>query len=245
VTSATGHVHFVPGETIVWEVTWFDVLVGRIEQSAGLPTVVDGHRAITVRSVGEADGAVAIVTAMRGEGQTIVEMDTGVPLYVAGASFDDVYSGDALDAGLRPRAHQRWVDRFEGGEPAHDTHSALGHLRALRAREGEEAHVHMRINGNPFRAEVRAMGNESISTPLGLRDTARIDGVVTRRRGDLSRDETDAPYPFIVWIANDESRVPVRFHFESRLGPTVVLDLVHYTRPDHPDQTAESIRTVP
>jgi hypothetical protein len=41
----------------------------------------------------------------------------------------------------------------------------------------------------------------------------------------------DEPYPFDVWISDDDDRVPIQIRVDSRLGGVVVFQAVSYSRP--------------
>src|SRR5688500_3759921 len=88
-------IRYLPGEHLEWEVRWVGVLVGRVQLAAGQPGVVEGRRALVVRSVATSDGALAVAKRGQMELVTWIDLDRQRPFAQAG-SFDEIYTGEVL-----------------------------------------------------------------------------------------------------------------------------------------------------
>jgi len=226
-------VRYLPGEAMEWEVRWFGVLVGRVQLAAGQPGVVDGRHALVVRSLATSDGALAV--AKRGEMEllTWIDLDRQQPLAQAG-SFDEIYTGEVLGThfGATEWPRTTWEPQLPGGQIAQSTHTALGLLRGWQAREGDRAHLFVRMRQRVLRMDVVAAHRERVSSVLGRRRALRIDGVAVPVGGELTPESGQRSFPASFWI--DEAggeRVPVRIEIESGFGGIVRLDLVSYDPP--------------
>jgi hypothetical protein len=223
---------FAPGEHMEWEVRWFGVLVGRVQLAAGEPGVVDGVRALVIRSVAQSDGALAVAKRGQMELVTWVDLDRRRPLAQAG-SFDEIYTGEVLGSrfGAAEWPRTAWNAALPGGEVAHSTHTAIGLLRGWRPEPGDRAHVFVRMRWRVLRLDLRAVGRQRITSALGRRAALRIDGVATPVGSDLEPPPGQKRFPTSFWIDDEgDERVPVRIDVESGFGGTVRLDLVTYDR---------------
>ncbi len=232
-SAALSAVRYLPGEAMEWEVRWFGVLVGRVQLAAGQPGVVDGRHALVVRSLASSDGALAV--ARRGEMEllTWIDLDRQQPLAQAG-SFDEIYTGEVLGThfGAAEWPRTPWEPQLPGGQIAQSTHTALGLLRGWQAREGDRAHLFVRMRQRVLRIDVVAARRERVSSVLGRRAALRIDGVAVPVGGALVPESGQRSFPASFWI--DEAgaeRVPVRIEIESGFGGIVRLDLVSYDPP--------------
>lgn len=232
---ALSALHFLPGEHMEWEVRWFGVLVGRVQLAAGPIGVVDGRRAMVVRSLASSDGALAV--AKRGEMELVtwIDLDRRRPLAQAG-SFDEIYTGEVLGGRFSAAEWPRtpWQPELAGGHVAQSTHSMLGLLRGWNPRPGARAHIFVRMRWRVLRLDVIAVGRERVTSALGRRSALRIDGAAVPVDGGLEPEAGKRSYPTSVWIDDEGSeRVPVRIEIESGFGGVVRLDLVTYDPPGH------------
>lgn len=228
-------VRYLPGEHMEWEVRWLGVLVGRVQLAAGEPGLLDGRRALVVRSLATSDGALAVAKRGQMELLTWIDLDRQAPLAQAG-SFDEIYTGEVLGShfGAAEWPRTPWQLDLPAGQVAQSTHTALGLLRGWQAREGDRAHLFVRMRHRVLRIDLVAAGRERISSALGRRPALRIDGVAVPVDGGLEPEPGQRSFPASFWI--DEAgaeRVPVRIQIASGFGGIVRLDLVTYDPPSH------------
>lgn len=221
---------FVPGEMISWDVHWLDVLMGGMSLASGHPGEVDGRDAIIVRVEAHTAGVLARVKTAYSELATMIDLDTGLPMQVAG-NIDDLYSGDIMDRDYQQKDvdldWRSWDLGAYPDQPLTETVGALGWLRGWRDTDGDEVAFLARVRGMLFQLRAVARGDESIwqlGAAVGVR---RIDGIVTRMSFDLRPDLTDT-YPFILWVTDDERRIPVRIHVQNQWGGVTELEMTHY-----------------
>ncbi len=226
-------IRYLPGEHLEWEVRWFGVRVGRVQLAAGQPGVVDGRRALVVRSVATSDGALAVAKRGQMELVTWIDLDLRRPFAQAG-SFDEIYTGEVLGSrfGAAEWPRTPWDAGLADGQVAQSTHTAIGLLRGWRAETGDRAHIFIRMRWRVLRLDVRAVGRERITSPLGRRTALRLDGAAIPIDGSLEPSPGQRSYPTSFWIDEEgDERVPVRIEIESGFGGTVRLDLVTYDAP--------------
>ncbi len=226
---------YVPGERMVLELRWLNVLMGNLTVVVGQPGVVGGRSAIVVRSELRSDGMLAVIKQARAEMATMIDLGDGLPIAITG-SFDDLYAGDVLDESYKGtpvnlpwKPYQR---ELAGGVPAYETLSALGMLRAWNAGSGDRLHFYGKVNGLVFRTDVVSNGREVIKTAAGRVATIRLDGIVTPALSNLTREHSNESYRWIMWLSDDAHRAPVRLHVQSGYGGTVQVDLVDYDAGD-------------
>src|SRR5687767_7276812 len=210
-------IRYLPGEHLEWEVRWVGVLVGRVQLAAGQPGVVEGRRALVVRSVATSDGALAVAKRGQMELVTWIDLDRQRPFAQAG-SFDEIYTGEVLGKrfGAAEWPRTPWDAALSGGEVAQSTHTAIGLLRGWRAETGDRAHVFIRMRWRVLRLDVRAVGRERITSPLGRRTALRLVGAATPIDGSLRPSAGQRDFPLSFWIDEEgEERVPVRIEIES------------------------------
>lgn len=236
---------FLPGERIDWSVTWMDVNAAEFSLSVGEPDPARaGRRIVDVETTAASTGLLARVGPnLRGSATTTIDLDTGVPLAVAG-TFDDVYSGDVLRGESRDiKTPVPWDAKLPGGETAHDTHSGLGKLRAFRpAGPGQSMRYYGRIRGYTWSVDAVAGAIETIETAGGPKRARKLSCEISPVNDDLSPATWDRPYPFDIWISEDDYRVPLRIRVDSRLGGVVVFDVKKYAQP--PESAQRSARLV-
>ena len=224
-----GDTLFVAGETITWDVRWVDVLMGGMSLAAGYPGEVDGRPTIIVRVEAHTAGVLAKLKQAYSELATMIDLETGVPSHVAG-NIDDLYSGDIMHTDYEQKHvnldWQPWDGETYSGDPITETVGALGWLRGWRPTEGDETHFLARVRGMLFRMDVVARGDEAVWQLGASVPVVRIDGILTRLTYDMQPDLTDT-YPFIVWLSDDERRIPVRIHVQNQWGGIVELELTY------------------
>lgn len=223
---------FLPGERIDWAVSWMDVTAAKFSLSVSGLDRSNNRRIVDVETTAASTGLLARVGAdLRGKAGTTIDLDAGIPLAVAG-TFDDIYSGDVLKGeGRDLKTPVPWEPELSRDEIAHDTHSGLGKLRAFRGETKQSMRYYGRIRGYTWSVDAVAHDIETIETAAGTRRARRLECVMSPVDDKLQAASFDAPYPFSIWITEDEYRVPARIRVDSRLGGVVVFDLEAYEPP--------------
>jgi hypothetical protein len=229
-----------PGEAMTFEVKIGGILAGEAELAVGDPGVIDGHRAIQVRSRIATAGAFAMVKKVSDEATTVIATDTATPISMSSdVTMGDVdYHADVRFQGpiievTSTRSDAKGVshDRFTfGAVVAHDTHSAMASMRGWDAAPGTTKTLWVMGGKRIWKSQVTFHGRETIGTQLGNRAAVRYDGFAWRAHNDLTVDESRAAREFTVWLSDDADRVPLRVIAKTELGD-LVIDLTDYQRP--------------
>ena len=230
-----------PGETMAFEVQLAGVLVGEAQLAVGDIGVIDGRRAIVVKSRAATAGAAALVRNIVDEATTVIDADTGRPISVE----TNVVMGDnRIAANATFRGTVATVTYRRNAEPAprsaridfrtnalHDAHTAMAQLRGWKAAPGTTRTVFVVGGRRLWRVDVSYAGEDTIgSEVVGNRRAVMFDGVSYRARRDLTVESNRPARTFRVWLSDDADRVPLRVTAKTELGD-VVMSLVDYGRP--------------
>jgi hypothetical protein len=224
---------YVSGETMVWEVRWLDLVMGGLGLAVGEPGTADGRPAIVVRLEAHTAGVLELVTDARSEMAVLLDLDSGVPLQIAG-NIDDLYSGEVMHEDYEQKdvalEWQPFHLSMPDGVRATETLGGLGLLRGWHARPGSRAHGFAGVRDLRFRMDAVSRGVETVQVAATTHPAVRIDGLATRVSFDLRPDLTDT-YPFIVWLSDDERRIPLLIHVQNKWGGVVEIELTQYSAP--------------
>jgi hypothetical protein len=200
-----GQTFGVPGEAMEFQVALRGVTVGRVVVSVGKPGFVDGRRAIIVRSRGTSAGFLSLISDLRWELTTTLDLDTGLPIHEIEESW--------LQIKGEPEHHR---DERTWGERGYNLHAAAGALRGWQSRAGQRATFDVTIDHNQLDVELWESARELLAS--AQEPAVRYDGIV---RGK---------YHFAVWISDDEARVPLLLRTDTKWG-AVAVELVRYDPP--------------
>jgi hypothetical protein len=229
-----------PGEAMAFEVQLGGVLVGEAQLAVGEVGVVDGRRALVVKSRAATAGAAALVRNIVDEATTVVDADTGHPISVetnvvmgdkqitASATF----RGTAATVTYRRTAEAApQTARIEFGTNAlHDAHSAMAQLRGWKAAPGTTRTVFVVGGRRLWRIDVTYAGEAAIGSAVGNRRAVMFDGIAYRAKRDLSVESNRPARTFRVWLSDDADRVPLQVTAKTELGD-VTMSLTEYSRP--------------
>ena len=229
-----------PGEAMAFEVQLAGVLVGEAQLAVGDVGVVDGRRALVVKSRAAMAGAAALIRNMVDEATTVVDADTGHPIsvetnVVMGAqqtTASATFRGTAATVTYRRTAEAApQTARIEFGAHAlHDSHSAMAQLRGWKAAPGTSRTVFVIGGRRLWRVDVTYAGEEAIGSAVGNRRAVMFDGTAYRARRDLSVESNRPTRTFRVWLSDDADRVPLQVTAKTELGD-VTMSLTEYSRP--------------
>lgn len=200
------HASGVPGEVMDYDISFRDITVGHVTTVVGKPGIVDGHRAIIVRSRGQSVGIAALAAELDWNLSTTLDIDRGVPL-------EQTETFVANAAGRREHGEKHRT--YDEGEPL-DIHSTFGVIRAWPS-ETKDLAITTRIDG--------------LTTELAIHETVRehIRGQpmpVIRYDGSAM----DGKVHFWLWLSDDTARVPIRFVATTKWG-LIRAELVAYDAP--------------
>ena len=228
------------GEAMTFEVKIGGILAGEAQLAVGAPGIIDGHRAIAVRSRIATAGAVALVKPVSDEATTVISVDTAAPLSMisdvttGGVDYhaEVAFKGPVIEAvssrsdskGLQ---HDRWTF---GATVAHDTHSAMASMRGWDAAPGTMRTLFVMGGKRIWKSQVTFIGRETIGTQLGNRAAVKLEGSAWRAHNDLSVDAAAPARTFTVWLSDDADRVPLRVLAKTELGE-LTIELTDYQRP--------------
>jgi hypothetical protein len=209
ITSSAGGLH--PGERMTYTLHAKGMEVGEIAIATGSPGQVSGHRAVVVATRGSLTGLLSMVKYVRADGESVVDLDTGAPISMAGTVDWGGYHLRTSGAFDGPNAEIHWFhgdDNFEDVShtaPAGDIQGAVSAAAAVRAWNGSPGETRRIYVAGAFRmwtCDVTWKGNDRIDTALGTFDAVRIDAVAELDNG--RRVELD------VWMTDDSDHVPLR-----------------------------------
>lgn len=206
--SELGQTFGVPGEAMEYQVSLRGVTVGRVQVAVGKPGTFDAHRAIIVRSRGTSAGFLSLITNLKWELTTTLDLDSGLPLHELEESW--------LESDGEPEHHRN--DR-NWGERGFNLHAAAGALRGWRSQSGQRARFDVTIDQATIDVELWDAAREYL--PSAKQPAVRYDGIAREK------------YSFSVWISDDEARVPLYLRTGTKWGE-VTVELVRYDPPTEP-----------
>jgi hypothetical protein len=198
----------VPGEVLEYQVALRGVTVGNVVVSVGQPGIVDGHRAVVIKSRATTTGFAALFGDARWELTTTLDMDTGLPLH----EIDEKWVELEGKAAKHRRDEHAWSAR------GYNVHAAAGALRGWKSRAGQRASLTVTMDQFDVDVDVWEAAREYLAS--AKQPAVRYDGVAIDRT-------------FSAWISDDEARVPLLLRRETKLGLAVV-ELVRYDPPADP-----------
>jgi uncharacterized protein DUF3108 len=235
----------VPGETMAFEVRVAGVLAGEAQLAVGEIGVVDGRRAVVVKSRAATAGAVALVKYIVDEATTVIDAETGRPISVENHVLlngkDTVatakFAGKTAEITYkRADETQPHTSRFDFAvETIHDAHTAMAALRGWRPAPGQVGAGTTRsvvvVGGRRlWRVDVQLVGSDTIGSAVGNRRAVVYEGKSYRARPNLTIESNKPGRTFRVWLSDDADRVPLRVSAQTELGD-IVMELTEYTRP--------------
>jgi Protein of unknown function (DUF3108) len=230
----------VPGETMTFDVHLGGVLAGEAQLAVGQIGVIDGHRAIVVKSRAETAGAVALLKQISDETTTVIDADSGRPLKLdstasSSGTTTTAHADFTANAAIvkfaksdEPKPHVYRVNF--AGQPAYDAHAAMAQLRGWHGAPGTKRTVYVVGGKRLWRVDVSLVGIESVGSAMGNRRAVHLVGVAFRARPNLTLESQTATRTFSVWLTDDADRVPLKLVAKTELGE-VAMDLTEYNRP--------------
>jgi hypothetical protein len=229
-----------PGEAMAYDVQLGGVLVGEAQLAVGDVGMVDGRRALVVKSRAATAGAAALVRNIVDEATTVMDADTGRPLSVETLvvmgdkriAATATFSGNTANVTYRRSAEAApQTSRIDfGTNLLHDAHSAMAQLRGWKAAPGTTRTVFVIGGRRLWRVDVTYAGEATIGSVLGNRRAVLYDGIAYRARRDLTVESKVPTRTFRVWLSDDADRVPLQVTGKTELGD-VVMTLTDYSRP--------------
>jgi hypothetical protein len=192
----------VPQETMQFQITFRGITVAQVQTAIGREGVVDGHRAVIIKSAGKSAGFIALLGSMRWELETTLDLDRGVPLH----SHEEAW---AEMAGQKEHDDDR--HDWHEGDTRHDLHSAICTLRGWQGAPKDSREVQIGLGGGHFSLEIARAGRGIV---VG-RPAVRYDGIAA---GESH---------FSIWLSDDAARVPLAAETETPLGG-VAVELTDY-----------------
>ncbi len=240
VTASGRELGLHPGETMAYDVQLAGVLVGEAQLAVGEIGLVDGKKAIVVKSRAATAGAAALVKQLVDESTTVIDVETGNPIKVdmVVVSGEKKVTADVRFAGRiatvtyrRSEEARPQVFKFDfRTAPFHDMHSAMAAIRGWRATPGTIRTVHIIGGRRLWKIDMKYIGEETIGSAVGNRRAIVLEGTSYRARRDLTAEPGKPTRTFKVWLSDDADRVPLKCSAQTELGD-IVMDLTDYSRP--------------
>jgi hypothetical protein len=194
----------VPGESMIYEVTFRGMRVGRVQVAVGKPGFVNERSAIIIKSAGETDGLLSLIGDLDWNLETTLDMEKGTPIKTV------------EHAVVTLAGKTETTDRTREESDTHSIHSAAVILRGWHSLPAQEASFEMRIDA----AHVDVTLHEAAREFLDVADkpAVRYDGVARSK------------FPFKLWFSDDAARVPLLLRTATKWG-NIVVELVEYNAP--------------
>jgi hypothetical protein len=222
-----------------YEVRLGGLLAGEADLVVGEVGLLDGHRAVVVKSRAATAGAAALIKTIVDEATTLIDLDTGRPIKLdtlvvqdgktttAQATFTGSIANVTYNRDDDPKAHTYRIDF--GKVTVHDTHSAMAQLRGWKAAPGTRTSVFVVGGRRMWRVDVKMMGIETIGSTLGNRRAVHLEGASYRARPNFAVESKEPARTFDVWLSDDADRVPLKMTARTELGD-VTMELTDYAR---------------
>jgi len=203
-----GQTFGVPGEAMEYQVALRGMTVGKVQVAVGKAGWVDGRPAIIVRSRGTSAGLVSLLSDLRWELTTTLDMATGVPIH----ELEETWFEDDGE----PRHNH---DDHDWDGDGYNVHAAAGAVRGWKSRVGQRSSFEVTIDHFDVHVEIWDAAREFLAA--AKQPAVRYDGI--------ARDK----WTFSVWISDDEARVPLLLRTGTKWGD-VTVELVRYDPPSDP-----------
>lgn len=227
-----------PGETMTYEIALAGVQVGEAQLAVGEFGLVEGRRALVVRSRAATAGAAALVKKVVDESTTVID-EAGRPISVETSveNGDKRYRSSTAFAGTVATVTSQREDGTRsttkidfGAHALHDAHSAMAQIRGWRPAPGAARTVFVIGGRRLWRVDVTYAGETSIGSAVGNRRAVIFDGRSFRAKRDLTVESSKPGRTFRVWLSDDADRVPLKVTATTEFGD-VVMSLTDYARP--------------
>ena len=208
----------IPGEEAIYLLHVLEMPIGKIEMRVGNVGERDGRAVAWVSTVIETEGLLEMITALRDEVSTLLDVGTGRPIATRG-TFVELLTG-------RPDPDEGVEAPWGYPEPDHHNgHTLILALRGWNAVPGSRAvtTLHSRTNSN--QTEVVFVGGEDLQTSVGTWPAVRVDGTIF---GASSEGE---PFHFSMWMTDDTSRAVLRLDSDTDVGLVASARIVDYVAP--------------
>jgi hypothetical protein len=206
----------IPGEDAVYALTMLEMPIGVLEMRVGSVEERDGRPVAWVSTVIETDGVVELVTSLRDEVSTLLDLGTGRPVATRG-TFKELLTG-------RPDPDANVEAAWAYPEPDHHNgHTLILALRGWDATPGARAVTTLHSRTNRNEVEVVFVGGEDLPTALGQWPAVRVDGTIFGAASDGD------PFHFSLWVADDTSRAVLRLDSDTDLGLVASARIVDYS----------------
>ncbi len=229
-----------PGETMAFEVQLGGILVGEAQLAVGEIGMVEGHKAVVVRSRAATAGAAALLKKISDEATTVIDVETFRPVSletVVEQSGKRVAASATFTGNTAKVTYQRSGDKEPktsilnfGTTTVHDAHTAMAALRGWKGTKGQTRTVFVVGGRRLWRVDVTYAGEETIGGALGNRRAIVFDGKSFRARSNMTVESDKPARTFKVWLSDDADRVPIKVTASTELGE-IAMDLVEYNRP--------------
>ncbi len=232
---------FIPGEQLRWEISMHGIAGAESVLVVGEPGMVDGRRVIIVKSRALTSGLVQIVSEVKEENTTWIDLAECRPTYRHG---NENYGGDrrvietrfytgevVFDAKRPGKPAYSWKRKLPPGHFAHDVHSIMGLLRAWEPVAGQRFFFYSITDEILRRHTVHLAGYDNVTTDLGTFAAIRLDVEVhDTNKADGSLAARNREQDYTMWLSRDATRMPLRMKVFHRLG-RIELELVGYAKP--------------
>jgi hypothetical protein len=231
-----------PGERMVYRIQLRGVELAAMTFGVGEITELGGKRSIVVQGQAKSVGLAEMLAAVDDTFTSWLDVQTGRSLRFA---VDEFASGSKIDvehtvAELAQREGDMVPVQFSlnSATPTPEPQKLSlpevwdynGFLIALRSWEGKPG---ARLSVEVFRSrwlwhvDMKIGGRETLTTELGELPALRFEGHTYRLDRKGGRDHSAEPRDFMIWISDDDGRVPLKVKARTDYGD-VTMDIADY-----------------
>ncbi len=196
-----------PGESLIWEVHWKGLTIGRAELA------VSEREA---RSRFKTDALASAIVSIDYELETVLDRATARAnsaaerLAIRGETTQVAETFDGASYAIDDRSFE-----LPGGNPGQTLHSALGAVRAWAQPDARPGFLFIVHAGQLVRLDVA----RPVAEELQGGRTLRVEGRVQPQDGKHD------PFTVTVWLTDDQKRTPIRIEI-TRAGERITAELI-------------------
>jgi len=219
---------FAVGEVLTYAVKWGPVRAGTARMAVEGIVDVDSRPCYHIVSEVRSNALFSLFYPVEDRVETWIDVERLVPLRHEKHLREGTCRQDEImvfdhDAGRARYADGEWVT-FEPG--VQDILSALYYVRCLKFPQKGPIFVENQTNKKNYRLEVRAVREETVSTPVGDYVCTVIEPIL--KTTGLFKQEGR----LWIWLAHDAGRLPVRMRSKIKVGAiTAILEEISLRTP--------------
>lgn len=206
------------GEALRFDVRWMGMLAGNASMTVSDRMTRDGREVYHIRTLAETSPFFSVFYTVRDVGETFVDARELYPWYFHLDQREGSRVAKRTVAFDQHRGVAVYTKNHDAPEAieiplgVHDSLSSFYALRTVPLRVGQAIHLKTFSNGRTYDVEVQVIRRERVEAYWGPVDTLVVRPLM--RFEDVLRQKGDV----LIWVTDDERRVPVRMRTAIKVG---------------------------